>query len=354
MSRVRKGDIWGCAVLLVSGGTYTAWLAPGQFSPASAELFLAEVRTWKHVGLHHYGLVSWAIGLGLSATAVFASSRWQASNDVAGMLRRAILLAVPAALALALLALYVDSVRLVQFQPIRIFLWIHFLSLILIALNVVPAFRHDRLEGTLLLVILVLLTARTGWVVPALAATLAYYAVLSVKRSPSLKPTLISFPVAIPSSRLGVVASALILAASIVAAANPAIADDGEHGADWDRVRNWIRQETPRTEKFLTTTTGADFSVRALRSSVSSGGGALAWVDPVMFQQSRARVDQVRNARAAGVWNLEALGALARNWGASYLLVKGPFTPQDAQPLCRFGVYTVFFVGPASVCCEVL
>jgi hypothetical protein len=146
---------------------------------------------------------------------------------------------------------------------------------------------------------------------------------------------------------------ALLVVASVVAAANPAIADDGESGADWDRVRNWVRQETPKTEKFLTTTTGADFSVRALRTSVSTGNGALAWVDPEMFQHSRARVERVRKAQANGVWDLNFLSTLAREWGASYVLIKGPFTPGAFQPLCRFGVYTVFLVEPASGCCDV-
>jgi hypothetical protein len=157
----------------------------------------------------------------------------------------------------------------------------------------------------------------------------------------------------ISSRRFALATFVLLLIASVVAAANPSITDDGENGTDWDQVRDWVRQETPKTEKFLTTTTGADFSVIALRSSVSVGGGALAWIDPVMFQESKVRLGQVKKAKSNGMWDLDALSVLARDWGASYLLVKGPFTPQGSQPLCTFGVYAVFDAGAPPECCQV-
>jgi hypothetical protein len=144
------------------------------------------------------------------------------------------------------------------------------------------------------------------------------------------------------------VACMVLVAASAISAANPSISDDGEHGPDWDQVRRWVRHQTPKTAKFVTTTTGVDFGVMSLRSSVTTRAGALLWIDPLLAKEARARADRVEMARQNGVWDVGGLIDLARQWGASYVLVKGPFTNAESEPLCRFGAYSVF---DARTCC---
>jgi hypothetical protein len=148
------------------------------------------------------------------------------------------------------------------------------------------------------------------------------------------------------------VAFALLVLASSVNAANSDVRDGGESGADWDQVRTWIKQQTPKSAKFVTTAGGFDFGVVSLRTSVNSGAGALVWIDPQMLRHYRARMDRVQGARKNGTWDVPLLTVLAREWGASYILLKGTFTPAEAQPLCKFGAYTVFPVDTSLVCCS--
>jgi hypothetical protein len=142
----------------------------------------------------------------------------------------------------------------------------------------------------------------------------------------------------------------VMLAASCIAARNPSITNDGDSGPDWDRVGNWIRHETPKSAKFLTTTTGANFSIRSLRSSVSVVTSTVTWIAPDLARESKARASRVLAAQTNGKWDVGVLTTLAGDWDASYILVKGPFTGGDSQLLCRFGPYTVFLVRSSREC----
>jgi hypothetical protein len=114
----------------------------------------------------------------------------------------------------------------------------------------------------------------------------------------------------------------------------------------WDSVRRWIRENTPKEARFISamqpdhTYGGGNFRTLALRTALGEPQSALLWVDPLVGTENGRRVSQVKEAYDGQAWSLEHLFALADEWDAEYVVVKGLYQ-RNTRPVFLLEPYSV-------------
>lgn len=366
-------SLFGAAALL-----YKFTLAPPDFSPAEAALFLQTKGAIPHVSLLRAGWRDWVtlgLQLGLAGLAVWrmpgapvAPRRvWQlaAAGTVLGCVASAAALASGWPL-------------LAQLQPMRVFFWVTLLTHLAIAAAAADGLARRRPIGWLLLAYLAFSMLDLNW--ELLAAALGV-AVLALDRADAeVRAALVAVLAAAVGAGLlrlggnnwsavwlGPVALVLLMGAAAPWMPRLSAALGRRPAAlpvllllilmlagaqqwrryfaprvdpNWDVVRVWVRGQTPVAARFLVTD-GENFSAMAWRRAVSRDYSALAWVAPLVYQEYAGMFREIGAARTADGWDLAQLEALAARWELDYIVVDGAYRG-GGEPLFRAGRYTVF------------
>ena len=113
---------------------------------------------------------------------------------------------------------------------------------------------------------------------------------------------------------------------------------------DWIAVQEWARSNSDKHDKFLITQGAGNFRTRSLRSSIAEVDSALAWVDPDTLVINSHQSELVNRAFDGNVWDIEQLIYLGNQWNGQYIVVMGPYTPQNIHASFESGPYTVIKV----------
>jgi hypothetical protein len=325
----RRKQLPGFLVFAVCAAVYVLTMAP-HLSAEEGQIFLAAKGHINHISLLNQGAFGW-VKL-LAVTAVVVRAQYKDGDGKTGMLLGCVLAGFASALALSALALATHSVSLALFQPMRVFFWVTlFLGLLLAVFA-----AKDRL----LLIVLLLWMLDSLWMVPfaalifvgredlirygtwlltALAAA-ALFVHTPFESTREVAPALVLFLLSIPSGWVVVPALALTLYG---AALHRKVPD-----ADWTAVRRWASQNTAKGDRFVTPPGAENFRAVALRSSLTEGSSALAWVEPRLY------VEGERDAADA----LADPFGFAERRGARYVIQKTDCPGGEAY---RAGAYRV-------------
>ena len=388
--RIDRIDVVGGIVFLVALAICSTTIP--SLSAGEADLLVATKGAINHVALSAQGGLSWLKETVIVLVAVSAWWKTRGSAPSAGrdLLVLAVVCGAGAACLLSMAANGLGSARLVQLQPLRIFLWIHWLCFTLIASVAVRAWRRREPEAAPLAVFFVLSLIPTLW--QYLFGTLALGA-LAVPRwrrawiwatgigvalvaagwlSRDLYPSLetLRHPLVPALALLGLgaygwagvgqarhragLAAALLTVACGISAVSWHRYYDGRsyprwgpsfHGrvdADWDVARRWIASRTPKNARFLVAGGRGNFRTLALRVGIGEPSSALAWVDPRLYRQVESIGGEVARSRVGGRWCLKRLAEMALRYDASYFLTEGETSASTAAPRFEIGAYRIY------------
>ena len=175
--QIDRATILGLGVFLIAAGIYLLFMTPPAMSSSEAAIFLESKGNIYHISPFNQPLFEWARTVGVLALSLAAYFVYLRDNGSANLLAGAIIFGACAAVLLGTIAVVFPSVRLAQFQPMRIYLWIDFFAHILIILATARALMRRSPAGLLLLGYLVLTIAVSLWALPFVALTLSYFAV---------------------------------------------------------------------------------------------------------------------------------------------------------------------------------
>jgi len=112
---------------------------------------------------------------------------------------------------------------------------------------------------------------------------------------------------------------------------------------DWDAVRRWCREHTPKDARFIVAGGYGSFRTLAWRTAIGESMSALAWVDPLEYARNEEQYQKVLSTCEDGVWNINKLFSLAKQWGIDYIIVNGSYKP-SVYPILRVGTFSIFKV----------
>lgn len=388
----------GGAVFVASVALYAAAMSPPAMTAEEAAVFIGVKAASPHVSLSAQGALRW-LEQGLVVALALAAA---APGRLLGerIVFFAVLSGAAAAPGISLGAEFLESPRLVQFQPLRAFVWIHFLAFVLLALAAARELRRGGVGGVLLMAVVVLSMTPTLWLLPVLLLALANLVCERFRLVPAdslRRVSIVALSGIVAATGCGwllrgrlssletlrnplppLLGLLLILwagahlaghrwrhglAAVLVGAAVAGSAvywhryyderDYPEWGSvfkdrvhpEWTDVRRWIAARTPKNARFVVAGGPGNFRTRALRTGLGEPASALAWVDPPTYLDAARRAAEVGSAHRDGLWDLRALADLAAAWRADYVLAEGDVSPSTVEPLVRMGEYRVYAAG---------
>lgn len=397
--RIERIDIAGGLVFLATLALTVGTAPP--FSPDEAEILVAAKGAIGHVALAAQGTAGWLKMLVVVTVALgsWAALRRTAPSRETDLLAAAIVWGAAAAVALSVLATSSESARLVQLQPLRTFLWIHFFSYLLIAWAAVHAWRTSSpaaLPQTLFFVLSLVPTLWQYLYAPwALAALhlpkrrrlwLAFtcgvsamvvagwwlrdvWPALDTLRNPVV-PLLVVLVLTAhavvrrASGERRARAAALLAGFVFLLSAVSWHRHYDRHAypqwgttfrdrvhADWDEIRRWVAGNTPRDARVLVAGGAGNFRTLGLRTAVGEPMSALAWVDPLRYLELTAMAEQVEDCQDDETWRFECLQRLAVAERTAFVLVEGDVAAEPDRhpaPRTRVGSYRVYRVEQAG------
>lgn len=381
-----KTHVGGLAVLGMCSLFYLGFLSPPLFTGEEASLFILEKGTCEHVSPFNQSLYGWFWMGALVVTALAAAYRELWGNSQARWLSRFIIWGIPAGLFLSLTAVWTQLPLLALFQPMRLFLWITFMTYLLIAGGAVRSIKKDFWEFVLLLGVIGLSILSSGWAlvfmgvywiypllkknkerfqtvlplslehwmkwglgVGVVAMVLAWKPGWGVPRSPlPIGVGILLFSMTFRTFRhsffqsvfLFLVLAYTVLSLSVVQ--HDLFEDKTDE--NWDKIRLWCRNHTQKKDVFLSPPRGKNFRILSWRTTVSEDMPALVWVDPALYERNHRRVEMVQEGLSRTGWDLNYLFPLAEKWDADYVLIQGKYRPPFYFPVYRSGPYRVFIV----------
>jgi hypothetical protein len=342
-----------------------------------------------HVSPLNQNVLGWIHMLGLSLLAWMASRVYFRENKSLQMMRAFVAAGFTAGLLLSFGAILTKIPFLALLQPMRIFVWVFFLANILIAAAAVLTFEKNIPLSLILLAVLIFSILNSQWSLVFVLGGLLYItgdiirsyvggfiplvweAVVRVfliigmvlifaAWLPVIDHTIESFkqPYALfPALVLALIAAKIIpvkaykpvfyilIIYSLAAASYFHHKHDffaAQVDSEWDKVRIWCRENTDKNDRLITPPEGNNFRILSLRTTLSEDMPALVWVDPFVYQRNHIRVEEVLKGYSSGLWDLNFLFSLADKWKAAYVIVKGPYIPEDKNPIYRSGFYSIF------------
>jgi hypothetical protein len=382
----------GGAIFATSVFLYLLYMAPPAMSPEEAMLFLQTKGDMYHISPFDQSWLEWLRAVTVLGLALLAYYTFLRDSEPAGLLTRFVVWGTIMAVLLGMIAVVFEPLRLVQMQPMRLFLWVWFFAQILLIFATVRAFGQGSPAAPLLLGVLLMDIVVSLWILAFIAFGLVYL-ILSTAAAyyrSSLLPaidtgarwsvlllllgilggrimahlfnlqvdTLLNpaplilgglLVMLIPSEvrpgrwqpiLLGMMLVVALLSASLYRHNYYAARVD----SDWERVQLWSREHTIPQDRFLTTPgTEGNFRTKAFRTTVSEPMSALCWVDPLVCRDNGRMVAQVNTARQDEVWHVATLAELAAQWHVQYILVAGPYDAH-IEPIFQSGHYAIFRV----------
>ena len=307
------------------------------------------------------------------------------------LLRRAAISGTVLGLLLSFLAMTSQVMKLMLFQPMRIFFWVTLICFLLLAAATVEAFRRgetSRLAGALLAAVLAL-TVLNSILAPLFAFLgLSYFAAERLAKRFNTSATLKVDIIAKAALAMGVIgifaAWALGTKQPVDSLRSPVLLLPGilylailflprfktwqtpaamlvilycltaaslyRHSYaerwlddDWRTVRLWVQTNTQPSDRFITPPDQIGFRVLALRSTASEALPRVIWAAPLTYLENKEAVARAAKGYASGTSDPAYLFELAREWRCDYVVARGSY---DAKftPLFRAGEFSVLKV----------
>lgn len=389
LRRLSRQTVIGLGATGLFGLLYLASMAPAPFERSQAEVFLEAKGHSIHISLLDQPPIEWAMALIYMALSLLAYSRYLKSDKNARAFVRYAVIGTAAGIFLSILTLSIDdsllASTLARLQPMRMFYWVTFFCLSLLALAVPKALRHEPVSGGLILLSVLsrvaYLESRLPLVFASISlADLAISHVFLVKGSryrrhwqAAVKSGVIALavvlvvawayekivPIHVTLSHIILVLSTLILMEESDIRLKPALfslpiaiaivaGSANRHAVypnpiDWYAVQYWAREHTQQDEVFLTTG-GANFRTRSFRITLTEDMSALAWVDVNEYLRNQELVERVQRGRTVEGWDLGYLFSLAKAWNVSYVVADGSCDAHQFHPVFVAGNYCVFAI----------
>jgi hypothetical protein len=375
-------------------------MAPPVMSPEEAQVFLQAKGQMSHVSLFAQSPMGWLRMVLLISLAWLGSQPSKTENKNIKWMAGSILSGIIFAILLSSAALWFKSARLAQFQPMRIFTWITFFSYLLLIIAIVETWKRHYISGILLLAVFVMEMFRSLWAIPFMLIGIADQIIrrcLSARRDLWLPlwersimltvvtiissmiilwlsrhhfPSIATFHVPLPIPA-GIILLGLLIAQKGYTRWRPALMvsllgyvllgasihwhryyDEKSYPhwnaslykarryPEWDAVRLWCRDHTPKNARFIIAGGYGNFRLLSWRTGLGRPMSALAWVDPKQYVKNGVEAAMVNHCWTGKHWNLECLKALAAQWNARYIVLQGTYQPK-ANPVFRVGDFSI-------------
>jgi len=404
----QRGNIIGLILFLFVSFLYLYLLAPPAFSVKEAQIFLNAKGNMSHVSPFNQSLVGWIQIILLTVLALLGLKFIEQPSLNEKLITWFIISGTSISIILSLIAISIGWVRLVQFQPMRIFTWVTFFIYLLLAIVTVKAWRKMSMTSIILVAVFALEILGSLWALPfALMGivdllvrnytekrgynvsfwdNLVIVGIISIvvmmfllwKISKLLSFPIVTFlnplPLGVGIMLIGLVflrqgeylkRTAILVAIIGYALVGRAVHwhlyyDTRDHPEwdtsiykarthpDWDAVRRWCREHTPKDARFIVAGGYGNFRTLAWRTVIGEPMSALAWVDPLEYARNEKQSQKVLSTYEDGFWNLNKLFDLSKQWNVSYIIVNGPYKP-FIQPIFQTGSFSVFRVLPMKL-----
>lgn len=386
-----KGFLAGAALFALCCLAYLLTMAPPALSAEEWRLFLAVNGRTGHISLFTHSWLNWLSFVSVFGLALIAHERFLKGDAAFELLRRAALCGAAVALSLSFVAVSSQAMRLMLFQPMRVFYWVTLVCFLLLAAAAVEAFKRGEsslLPGVMIAAILSL-TVLNSVLAPLFASLgLSYFlagrwasgsgarasrmvelvarAVLTIgvagivgawalgQRQPvdSLRSPVLLAP--------GILGLAIVFAPRLKTWRAPAAAllivycltaaSLYRHSyaarwldADWRAVRLWCQANTRPADRFITPPDQIGFRALSLRSTASESLPRVIWAAPALYPDNRRAAERAAKGYAGGASDPDYLFELAREWRCDYVIARGGYDTKFA-PLFRAGKFSVLRV----------
>ena len=401
---LHRENVMGLILFVFSSLLYLLLMAPPNFSGEEARIFLNAKGTISHISPFSQSAVGWIQMVLTMALALLGLEFTGKPSHKERLIAWSIISGMLLALALSLIAVFTESVRLAQFQPMRVFTWVTFLTYLLLAIVTVKAWRQTPTLGILFIAVFALEILCSLWALPFMLMGTVDLLVRGYleKRGRDVRfwdklvtagiivtvvamlllwrvSTQFSLPIATFLNPLplgvGVMLLWLVLlrqkqymwrVALLVAIIAYSLSAGAIHWhryydsraypqwdasiykarthPDWEVVQKWCRERTPKDARFIVAGGYGKFRTRSWRTVIGESMSALAWVDPQEYVRNEEQSQRVLSTYENGYWNLDKLFALANEWGVEYVVVNGPYKP-FVKPLFQVGRFSIFQVS---------
>lgn len=381
-----KRHILGLILLVIFSFLYLWLMAPSFLSSKEATILFIEKGTCEHVSPLNQSIFGWTEMLGFIILAYLADRQILKHNKNTKLIIRFILGGTFIGLFLSISAIISKLPIFTLLQPMRIFLWVTFLAIFLIAVAAAQSLRQNSQAGIILIGVLILsilysplslvfvfvaivyLIIEKHWAklsqyIPFSFDTLASVIItlaicgmffswitqLWYPHSPSILAAvflifLMSLKIIRKKNWNRILIYALVGYTVLVTSIFHHDYFANNMDSDWDKTRLWCKKNTKKDDIFITPPDGNNFRILSLRSTVSEDMPALLWVDPFEYVKNYERVSRVEKGFSGMKWNLKYLFSLAQKWRADYVIIKGAFDPFNIYPIFSSGDFCVFKV----------
>ncbi len=398
-----KTNIIGLILFLSSSFLYFLFLSPPSFSAEEAQIFLNAKGNMSHISPLNQSPVGWMQMLLLIALALLGLRHIEKPNLNDRLIAWSIVSGTLIALVLSSTAVFTEWVRLVQFQPMRIFTWVTFFTYLLLAIVAVKVWHYIPMISILFVAIFALDIIGSLWALSFILISIANLIILGFvgKQGGNIDfcnkfvitgvvvivvlmfllwviSKQLSFPISTFLNPLPLGVGALLLVLVSLSQKKYSIRtvlfivvigysllggaihwhfyyDSQDHPEwdasiykarthpDWDAVRRWCREHTPKDARFIVAGGYGSFRTLAWRTAIGESMSALAWVDPLEYARNEEQYQKVLSTCEDGVWNINKLFSLAKQWGIDYIIVNGSYKP-SVYPILRVGTFSIFKV----------
>jgi len=376
----------GMIPLLICSLLYVLFMSPPGLSGEEGALFMLEKGTCKHVSPFNQNLYGWVWMAAFMATALVAAHKELRKNQNAQWLIRFVIWGIPAGMILSLGAAVTQLPLLGLLQPMRVFLWITFLTFILISGGASHSKEKDFWAFILLMGVVGFSILDSRWALVFMGVywfysmfkkkwiKLSLFLPLSLDQfmrlglgigvmgmvlvwKPGWGPSHSPLPIGVgillllmtlPPLRRAFLKKVLILLllAYCVLTVSFLRHDYFERKTDknWNEVRLWCRNHTQKNDTFITPPQGNNFRILSWRTTLNEDMIHLVWVDPSLYEKIHQKAEEVQKGLVRSTWDLNILFSLAEKWDADYVLIRGNYIPRIYLPVFESGPYKLFEV----------
>lgn len=386
-----KGFFAGMVIFVACCLLYLLTMTPPVLSPADWQLFVAANGHTAHISLFNHGWLDWFGFVSFFGLALISNNRFLKGDTGFELLRRAAVCGAVIGLLLSFAAVVSQAMKLMLFQPMRVFFWVTLLCFLMLAAAAVEAFKQtktSRLAAALLAIVLALtvlnsilaplfaflglsyfiaewlaikfnarassminLAAQTALTI-GIGAIFAAWALGDRQPVDSLRSPVLLLPgllclaiLFLPRMKRWQAPLAGVLIGYCLIAASHYRYDYAKRWTDpdWRAVRLWCQTHTQPSDRFITPPDQIGFRVLALRSTASESLPRVIWAAPQTYLANRQAVESAAKGYVGGRSDPTYLFGLARAWQCDYVVARGSY---DAKftPLFRSGEFSVLKV----------
>lgn len=161
--KARKENVVGIVLFAISTLLYLNTMAPPAMTAQESRIFWSAKGSMQHVSPFSPGAMAWLKIVSLVVLAGLAYRRFLRAHPKSLLLVGFVVSGSLSGVLLAFAAVFLESAQLALFQPLRVLLWVTFVSNLLLAMACVRALRESRPGGVVLLAVLILGILNSLW-----------------------------------------------------------------------------------------------------------------------------------------------------------------------------------------------